>query len=90
MSDETRHAPATRRLPRQPPGFTWRKLASAKWADAWVERLRGLDASRLAIVQMAGARGLRLEFYCLTRAEGERIVARFGGTLRALRPEPAA
>lgn len=69
------------------PRFVWRKLASAKWADAWVERLRGLDASRLAVVQMAGARGLRLEYYCRTRAEGERIVARFGGGLRPLRPE---
>ncbi len=72
---------------RDDPGFVWRKLASAKWADAWVERLRGLDASRLAVIQMAGARGLRLEFYCLNRAEGERIVARFGGTLQPLRPE---
>ena len=74
-------------ISRHSPGFAWRKLASAKWADAWVERLRGLDASRLAIIQLAGARGLRLEFYCLTRAEGERIVARFGGALRPLRPE---
>lgn len=69
------------------PKFRWRKLASAKWADAWVERLRGLDASRLAVIQMAGARGMRLEYYCLTKAEGGRIVARFGGTLQPLRAE---
>ncbi len=52
-----------------------------------MERLRGLDGSRLAVIQMAGARGLRIEYYCLTRAEGERIVGRFGGGLRPLRPE---
>lgn len=74
-------------LSAKPPRFVWRKLASATWADAWVERLRGLDASRLAVVQMAGARGLRLEYYCRTRAEGESIVARFGGGLRPLRPQ---
>ena len=71
----------------RPPKFVWRKLASAKWGDAWLERLRALDPARLAVIQMAGARGLRLEYYCLTRAEAARLVTRFGGGIRALRPE---
>jgi len=69
------------------PRLVWRKLASAKWADAWVERLRGLDPSRLAIIQMAGARGLRLEYYCRNRAEGNQLKSRLGGSLRELPPE---
>ena len=71
----------------RPPKFVWRKLASAKWADAWLERLRALDPARLAVIQMAGARGLRLEYYCRSRAEATPLVARFGGGVRPLRPE---
>lgn len=71
----------------QPPRFVWRKLASAKWADAWVERLRGLDPSRLALIQMAGSKGLRLEYYCRNQTESRSLLARFGGTVRPLPPE---
>jgi ribosomal protein L11 methyltransferase len=78
---------ARRVMAPQPPRFAWRKLASAKWADAWVERLRGLDPSRLAIIQMAGAKGLRLEYYCQTLADGRALQARFGGVVRPLPPE---
>src|SRR5258707_5475511 len=76
-----------RNIMRRPPRFVWRKLASAKWADAWLERLRGLDPSRLAIIQMAGTKGLRLEYYCQSQAEGKALQARFGGGIRPLRPE---
>ncbi|OAI42125.1 hypothetical protein AYO41_01205 [Verrucomicrobia bacterium SCGC AG-212-E04] len=41
----------------------------------------------MAIIQLAGAKGLRLEYYCRSQAEGERLAARFGGSLRPLRPE---
>jgi ribosomal protein L11 methyltransferase len=68
----------------KPPRFVWRKLASAKWADAWVERLRGLDSSRLVLIQVAGNKGLRLEFYCRNRSEAQSLVARFGGAVRPL------
>src|SRR5262249_25093880 len=66
------------------PRFVWRKLASAKWADAWEERLRGLEPSRLAIIQVAGNKGLRLEYYCGRKAEAEALRQRFGGAVRAL------
>jgi ribosomal protein L11 methyltransferase len=78
---------ARRNIVRRPPRFVWRKLASAKWADAWVERLRGLDPSRLALIQMAGTKGLRLEYYCQSQAEGRTLQARFGGNVRPLSPE---
>src|SRR4029077_14642688 len=66
--------------------FVWRKLASAKWSDAWGERLRSLDPSRLAIIQMAAAKGLRLEYYCRSQAEAMALKARFGGGIRPLPP----
>ncbi len=69
------------------PKFIWRKLASAKWADAWVERLRGLDPARLVLVEKMGARALRLEFYCLSQREGRTLIKRFGGSLHPLRAE---
>ena len=68
------------------PRLVWRKLASAKWADAWVERLRSLDPARLAIIQVAGTKGLRLEYYCRHRREADALRMRFGGSVRPLNP----
>lgn len=58
--------------------FTWRKLASAKWEDAWVERLREVS-DRLAITSLAGAKTIRLEAFQLTKAQAERLKKAFGG-----------
>jgi ribosomal protein L11 methyltransferase len=62
-------------------------VASPETADAWVERLRGLDSSRLVLIQVAGNKGLRIEFYCRNRTEAQSLVARFGGTVRPLPSE---
>lgn len=64
--------------------FVWRKLASAKWTDAWEERLRGLDPARLATVQRVGRQGLRFEYYCRDEREAKRLVSLFGGTVRPM------
>lgn len=64
--------------------YVWRKLASAKWADAWEERLRALDPARLAMVQRVGSSGLRFEYYCRNQREGRTLVERFGGSLTKL------
>lgn len=64
--------------------YVWRKLASAKWADAWEERLRALDPARLAMVQRIGTSGLRFEYYCRDEQEGRTLVQRFGGSLHRL------
>ena len=57
----------------------WRKLASAKWEDAWVERLAGF-ADRLAITGLAGAKTIRLEVFQLTKTDAEKLRRMFGGT----------
>ena len=60
--------------------YVWRKLASAKWEDAWVERLTGF-ADRLAVTQPAHAKLLRIEIFQLKKAEAEKVRRMFGGTV---------
>ena len=60
--------------------YTWRKLGSAKWEDAWVERLREVS-DRLAITSLAGAKTIRLEAFQLTKAQATRLKKAFGGTI---------
>lgn len=60
--------------------YTWRKLGSAKWEDAWVERLREVS-DRLAITSLAGAKTIRLEAFQLTKAQAIRLKKAFGGTV---------
>lgn len=65
------------------PSYHWHRLVSARWEDAWEERLRFLGAA-LAITRKAGGKLLKLEAWC-DRATAERLLKEFGGTL-----EPAA
>src|SRR5436190_22468945 len=60
--------------------YTWRKLGSAKWEDAWVERLQEVS-DRLAITALAGAKTIRLEAFQLTKTQAERLRKAFGGTV---------
>lgn len=60
--------------------YTWRKLGSAKWEDAWVERLQEVS-DRLAITALAGAKTIRLEAFQLTKAQAGRLQKAFGGTV---------
>jgi ribosomal protein L11 methyltransferase len=68
--------------------YTWRKLGSAKWEDAWVERLHGVS-DRLAITSLAGSRTIRLEAFQLTKSQAEELRKSFGGTV-ALQAKPRA
>lgn len=63
-----------------PKHYTWKKLGSAKWEDAWAERLREVS-DRLAITALAGAKTIRLEAFQLTKAQAERLKKNFGGTV---------
>ena len=68
----------------------WRKLASAKWEDAWVERLAFLGPTRLAIVGLPGRKSLRLEAYNLTQREADAMVKQFGGQVREIKDKSFA
>ena len=68
--------------------FAWRKLASAKWEDAWCERLSEV-ADRLAITKLAGAKTIRIEAFALSSATAERLRKMFGGEV-CTQKRPAA
>ena len=71
------------------PALSWSKLASAKWEDAWVERLRFLGPGRLAIFSLPGSRRIRLEAYALNKRDAARLAAAFGGQVRKMKGEAA-
>jgi len=63
----------------------WSKLASARWEDAWIERLLFLGPGRLAIFSVPGSRSIRLEAYALNRRDAGRLTAAFGGQVRKMK-----
>ena len=69
--------------------FLWSNLASAKWEDAWVERLQCLGPGRLAIFAIPGSRSIRLETYGLKSRDAARLVAAFGGQVRKMKSAAA-
>lgn len=67
--------------------WVWSKLSSAKWRDAWEERLQALAGTSLVITEFAGKASLRVEMYCQHKAVATRIHKQFGGSLRKLKKE---
>lgn len=65
--------------------WIWSKLSSAKWRDAWEERLQSLADTSLVITEMPGRPTVRLEMYCQRKIEADRIQKQFGGTVRVLK-----
>ena len=70
---------------RSQPAFIWSRLASAKWEDAWIERLRFLGPQRLAIFSLPGSRRIRIEAYGLNQRDAARVTRVFGGQLRPMK-----
>ena len=68
--------------------LTWRKLTSAKWEDAWLERLQFVGPTRLAIVRLPSRKSLRIEAYALTRKEADALLKQFGGQIRQTKDKP--
>ena len=61
--------------------WLWRKLASAKWEDAWAERLVHLPPERLVMVHPAGSKMLRIEAYLDKHREVLELQKLFGGSV---------
>lgn len=74
---------------RVPPALFWSKLASAKWEDAWIERLQFLGPGRLAVFSLPGSRRIRVEAYGLNRRDAARLVGAFGGQVRKMKATAA-
>jgi len=65
--------------------FVWSKLSSAKWADAWEERLSGSADATLVITSFPNRETIRLEVYCERETKAEAIRREFGGKVRELK-----
>lgn len=63
----------------------WTRLSSAKWEDAWVERLRFLGPEQVAFVTWPDSRALKIEAYC-DEPTARRLVSRFGGRSTKIAP----
>ncbi|MGC3991207.1 MAG: 50S ribosomal protein L11 methyltransferase [Chthoniobacteraceae bacterium] len=58
--------------------LVWKKLASAKWEDAWQERLAFLE-TRLVISALPNSKSIRLEGWDVTAKEAKALETQFGG-----------
>jgi len=65
--------------------FAWKKLASAKWEDAWMERLAMIDPTRLSVTSMAGGKSIRIEAWSLKKSEATSLIKQFGGQIREIK-----
>ena len=65
--------------------LVWCKLASAKWEDAWVERLQFLGPTRLALFLCRMRSGCASRPMRLRSAKGDKLVRTFGGQLRQMK-----
>ena len=62
--------------------WVWSKLSAAQWMDAWEERFAGNP--NLVIECLKGGKSIRIRVFCHTEKESKAIVARFGGSVRAV------
>ena len=60
-------------------------MSAAQWADAWEERFFGNPNA--VLTHLKGGKSVRVQVYCGTAEEGERIREQFGGTMRRLADE---
>lgn len=65
----------------QPVTHLWTRLTSARWEDAWIERLRFAGEENLVIKAFPASRTLRLDVYT-TKTISKKLVESFGGSVR--------
>ncbi len=59
----------------------WTRLTSARWEDAWIERLLFAGPENLVIKAFPASRTLRLQVYT-NETTGKKLLSFFGGSLR--------
>ena len=62
--------------------FVWSKLSGAKWVDAWEERFVGNP--NVVIEYVKGGKSVRVQVFCETKKEADKISEQFGGSVRKL------
>jgi ribosomal protein L11 methyltransferase len=64
--------------------YRWSRLISAKWEDAWAERLQFLGPGRAVFIGWPDSRSMRVEAFCDERT-AQRLVKEFGGKVTKAR-----
>lgn len=65
--------------------WCWSKLSSAKWDDAWTERLAGNPNA--VITYIKGGKSIRVEVFCESQGDAEFLKDYFGGSVRESKSE---
>ncbi len=66
----------------------WRKIVPPEQIEAWsAQLLAAVDPQRLAVVTPANGRTQRLEVYCDTARQAQRLAEQFGGQVREIKPQ---
>ncbi len=63
--------------------YHWSKLSASKWADAWEERFYG--NTNAVISEIKGGKSVRVEVYCESMEEAEKIKEQWGGSIRIIK-----
>lgn len=63
--------------------YLWSKLSSIKWNDVWEERFYG--NVNAVIEEIKGGKSIRLQVYCETEKDAQKISAQFGGSIREVK-----
>lgn len=61
----------------------WEKLSAAKWMDAWEDRFHGNPNFVTHVIK--GGKTVRVEVFCETKKEAEKICEQFGGRIREMK-----
>ena len=69
------------------PLHVWSKLSAAKWEDAWVERFYGMPDVHPVLTSLPNGKTVRVEVYCVKKADALRIQKEFGGAVRELKQQ---
>ncbi len=63
--------------------YLWSKLSSIKWNDVWEERFYG--NVNAVIEEIKGGKSIRVQVYCETEKDAQKISEQFGGSIREVK-----
>lgn len=63
--------------------WVWDKLSPSKWLDAWEDRFHGNPNFVMHVLK--GGKTVRVEVFCESQAEAQKISEQFGGRVRELK-----
>lgn len=65
--------------------WSWHKLSSAKWEDAWSERIAGNPNAAITLIK--GGKTIRITVYCDSEEDALTLRQYFGGSVRQIKTQ---